>query len=85
MGFSNVFSQCVIWVFIHLKRIFYEALLIHFDEIQFLDFAFIDHTFVVKSKNSSPSSRCQRFSIFFPLLVKVMIHFDLFFIEGVEV
>ena len=79
MGFSNVFSQCVIWVFIHLKKDIIWSILNSFDEIQFLVFAFIDHTFVVKSENSSPSSRCQRFSIFFPLLFKVMIHFDLFF------
>ena len=79
MGFSNVFSQCVIWVFIHLKKDIIWSILNSFDEIQFIVFAFIDHTFVVKSENSSPSSRCQRFSIFFPLLFKVMIHFDLFF------
>ena len=36
MGFSNVFSQCVIWVFIHLKRIFYEAFLIHLMRSNFL-------------------------------------------------
>ena len=67
MGFSNVFSQCVIWVFIHLKRIFYEAFLIHLMRSNFLFLLLLIILLLSSLRIPHLALDAKDFLLFFPL------------------
>lgn len=74
MLFINIVSQSIIFIFILLTGLLQRSVL-NFDEVKFISlsnlsvFPFVKRAFSIKSKNSSPSPRCQRFShVFFPKL-----------------
>ena len=61
MWFANIFSQSVVTCFfLSFNRVFFfffRAKFSNFDEILFINFSLLDHTFCFKSKNYLPRPR----------------------------